>query len=365
MSCFEKKKPNKGIKFALLLLSAYLALGCGCQEVDTVKREVIKAIDTKLLRKKNPFTPWDGITIRTASLYQSANFNSEVICKLPAETHVNVLDKAGEFHKVRTPDGKEGYVEWKVVGGEDILQKTADLRRSIEGMPPQGEGVIKTKAYFRLEPGRNHQVMEILPPGKKFELYQRVVTVRSGPQNDKIAYRGKGGPVAAEEPAGHEDGSEDLKKDVWYKVKLEDGRVGFVYTHNIALSPPEDIARQVPGMRIMAWRPVNNTDDPDLGTKNNFVVACSPIDKDPGCDYTRLFFMSWSTRSKKRGVAWQTKISGLLPITNYHSEGKPGFSVRSLHPTKKDKLILQNYVLAKGSIKKVSEEEMPNTGDLH
>jgi hypothetical protein len=367
MPDIAKKIPNKSVKFALLLLSACFLSLCGCQEVDTVKRELLLKIKTILSSKKQTFTPRDGITLRATNVYQTANNNSAVIANPPAETHVNVLDKAGEYFRVRIPDGKEGYVDAKVVGGEDILQKTADLKRSIEGMPPQGEGVTKTKAYFRLEPGRNHQIIEILPPGKKFEIYERVVTIRSNPQKERIAYRGKGGPVAVEEPAAQDESADDLKKDVWYKVKLEDGRVGYLYTHNISLNPPEDIARELRNWRIMGWRPVNSTDDPDLGTKSNFIVACAPVGKDPGCDYTKLYFMSWSTRLKKRQNAWdsKTKISGVLPITSYHSEGKPGFSVRSLHPTKKDKLVLINFVLAKGTIKKVSEEEIPNTADLH
>ncbi len=345
-------------KFGVFCL-AVLFMCAGCQEVDTLKRELLKKVQGKLLRKKNPFVPKDGITIRASSLYQVANFNSEVLNKLPAETPIYLVDKIGEFYRVRTRDGKEGYLEQKVVGGEDILQRTQELRKSIEGMPAQAEGVIKSKANFRLEPGRNHDVIEVLPVGKRFEVYERIVTLRPSPQSERIATRGRNDQATAEEMSSAEE-LEDLKKDVWYKVKIEDGRVGFIYTHNMALTPPEDLAKQVPFMRLVGWRPVNNTDDPDLGAKNNYIVAYAPIGKDAGCDYTRLYFMSWSTRTKRRGITWQHKISGILPILNYHSDGKPGFSVRSLHPTKKDKLVLSNYVLARGAIKKVSEEEIPN-----
>ena len=65
-----------------------------------------------------------------------------------------------------------------MVGGEQIIVKTQELRKSIEGLPPQAEGITKTKANFRLDPGRRHKVIEVLPPGKKFEVYQRVVTLR-------------------------------------------------------------------------------------------------------------------------------------------------------------------------------------------
>jgi hypothetical protein len=337
----------------------------GCQEVDTLKRELVKKFDSKI-KKKSPFTPRDGITIRAALLYQTANPNSPVTAKLPAETPVYVVGRVGEYYRAHTRDGREGYLEQKVVGGQEIILKTQELRRSIEGMPPQAEGVIHTKANFRLEPGRQYEVIETLPPGKKFEVYERVVSLRR--PREKMTKRDNAGNRGAslEDASSAEETLDDqVKKDVWYKVKIEDGRVGYIYTHNMRLTPPEDIARLVPFMRMVGWRTVSTTDDPDQGAKKNYIVAYAPIGKDPGCDYTRLYYMNWSTRLKRRSPGWQLAINGVLPITNYHFEGKPGFSVRYLHPSKKDKLVLASFVLVKGHIRKVSEEEIPNTARIH
>lgn len=354
--------------FFIVLLVSFLGLCAGCQELDTVTKELKNKLHTKI-KKPTSFVPKDGITVRTCSLYQTANGNSEVIRILPAETPVFLEDKVGEWYRVRTRDGREGYLEQKVIGGQDIIQKTHDLRRSIEGMPAQGEGVLKTKANFRLDPGRQHEVIEVLPLGKKLEIYERVVTLRRNPPpGEKSATRGRPGSqqVALEDVPGAEDAADDtVKKDVWYKVKIEDGRVGYIFTHNMALTPPEDIAKEVRWLRMVAWRTVNSTDDPDRGAKNNYIVAYAPIGKDAGCDYTWLYFMTWSARHHKRGAPWKQKINGVLPITNYHFEGKPGFSVRSLHPTKKDKLVLTSFVFAKGGIKRVSEEEIPNNAEIH
>lgn len=354
----------------LILIATSLActvLISGCEEIDTLKRELIKTAQNKVLKKKNPFTAREGMTIRTCSLYHTANPNSEVIRKLPAETPLLLIDKVGEYYRVRSRDGREGYVEQKVVGGDDLIQRTHELRKSIEGMPPQAEGVTKTKANFRLSPGREHEVIEVLPPGKKFEVYERVVTARRQSQSDSSVNKGRMNsekPQAAEASPADES-LDDLKKDVWYKVKIEDGRVGYLYTHNMKLSPPEDIGRAVPFMRMVAWRSVNVADDPDMGAKNNYVVAYAPIGKDSGCDYTRLYLMTWSPRLKRRSITWQLRLSGVMPITNYNFEGKPGFSVRYLHPSKKDKLVLASFAFVKGNLTKVSEEEIPNTSEIH
>lgn len=365
MCCDQSTVSSPNFFKISLLVAGLCLLVSGCQEAETVKREVLKKVQGNILKKKNPFTPREGITLRPCSLYQSANPNSEVILKLPAETPLHLMDKQGDLYRVRARDGREGYVEEKVVGGQEIIVRTNELRRSIEGMPVQGEGVIKTKANFRLEPGRDPEIIEILPVGKKFEVYERVVTVKRPTASATRGRPGSQGQSLEDAAAVDEPSLDQMKKDVWYKVKLEDGRVGYIFTHNMKLTPPEDIARTVPFMRMVGWRTVNSTDDPDRGAKSNFIVAYAPIGKDAGCDYTRLYFMSWSTKLKRRAISWQMSIRGVLPITNYHSEGKPGFSVRYLHPSKKDKLVLASFVFAKGSIRKVGEEEIPNTSEVH
>jgi hypothetical protein len=351
-------------RLLLVLATLCVLVVAGCQEVDTLKKEVWKKVREKVHAKPKPFTPRDGITIRPCSLYQTANPNSVVTRKLPAETPVHLVDGVGEWYRVRTRDGSDGYIEQKMVGGQDIIVKTNQLRASIEGVPPQAEGVTKTKSHFRLDPGRGHEVIEVLPPGKKFELYERVVTVRGSSSPAPNTPPGSRAPVP-EEMSSDDFSSDGAKKDVWYKVKIEDGRVGYLYTHNIKLTPPEDIERAVPFMRLVGWRTVSTTDDPERGAKNNYVVAYAPIGRDPGCDYTRLYFMNWSVRPKKRVIGWQLRLSGILPITDYHFDGKPGFSVRYLHPTKKDKLVLASFVFSQGHIRKVSEEEIPNPAAVH
>ena len=119
---------NKRIIRSLILISL-LGISClftlGCQEIETLKREALKTIQTKVLKKKNPFTPRDGMTIRACSSYQTANLNSEIIKKLPAETPIYLLDKLGEWYRVRTRDGREGYIEQKMIGGEEIIARHA------------------------------------------------------------------------------------------------------------------------------------------------------------------------------------------------------------------------------------------------
>jgi len=362
----ENNKPFGEIAFFIILGAVCWAL-VGCQELDTLKRELLKKAETKLLKKKNPFTPRDGITIRACSLYQTANPNSETIRKIPAETSVHLTDKVGEYYRVRMRDGREGYVEQKVIGGEDIILRTQELRRSIEGRPVQAEGMTKNKANFRLQPGREHEVIEVLPPDRKLEVYERVVTVRrTNPSGAATRGRTPGQTAGPQEPTSNTDpGFDDSKKDVWYKVKIEDGRIGYIYTHNLRLTPPDDLAREVPFMRMVGWRIVNTTDDQDRGAMSNYIVAYAPIGKDPGCDYTRLYFMNWNPKLKRRVISWQLRLNGVLPISNYHFEGKPGFNVRYLHPSKKDKLVLATFVFSSGHVRKVGEEEIPNNREIH
>jgi Bacterial SH3 domain len=355
--------------FVLIFVASFLCLCTGCHDLDTVIKAVVKKFGTKF-KPTASFVPKDGITIRTCSLYQTANLNSPIMRKLPAETPVFLKDKVGEWYRVRTRDGTEGYLEQKVIGGKEIIEKTRALRQSIEGIPVQAEAVLKTKANFRMDPGRQHEVIEVLPQGKKLEVYERVVTLRHKsspwPKIQTVGKRGDQQAIAEEAPEVQGGADDSVKKDVWYKVKIEDGRVGYIYTHNMALTPPEDIAKALTWMRMVAWRTVSTTDDPDRGTKNNYVVAYTPMGRDPGCDYTELCYIRWSAYSHQwRKPEPLLNISGILPITNYHYEGKPGFTVRFLHPTKKDKLVLASFIFWRGRIKKISEEEIPNNAKIH
>ncbi|MFH0823194.1 MAG: SH3 domain-containing protein [Pseudomonadota bacterium] len=362
------KAPGAGYCLSMVAASCVLALCSGCQEFETIKRELLKRAQPWFVKTKQPFAQREGITISACSLYRTANLNSEVIVKLPAETPVRLVDKMGEWYRVRTRDGREGYVTHRLIGGEDMIAKTQELRRSIEGVPVQAEGVTKSKANFRLEAGRAHPVVEILPPGKKVEMYERLVTARPSPKAGARPQAGGGddqeGPPPSDKAGGAESG-EDVKKDVWYKVKIEDGRVGYVYTHNLKFTPPEDLERMVPFLRLLAWRTVNHTEDPDVGAVNNYVAAYAPLGKDAGCDYVRLYYMNWSKKLKRRVIPWQMRTNGVLPIGNYQYEGKPGFSVRALHPTKPNMLVMTGFVVTDGKVRQVSEEEIPNDSKMH
>lgn len=361
MGCTCDSPARARTRTACLLVAACVSLIAGCNELEPIKRELLTKFTKLVKQKKSPFVPRDGITTRACSLFRTANQNSEIIRDLPAEAPIHLLDKIGDWYRVRTRDGKEGYVEQKVVGGQEIIQKIQELKRSIEGIRPQAEGTTKSRANFRLSPGREQEIVEVLQAGKKFEVYERVVTVRQG---QRETASGIANAAASDTPSG-DSTLEDFKKDVWYKVKIEDGRVGYLYTHNMVLTPPDEIARMVPFMRMVGWQTISMTDDPDRGAKNNYLVAYAPIGKDAGCDYTKLYLMTWSSRSKHHVITSQMKLSGILPITSFQHEGRPGFSVRYLHPTKKDKLIRADFVLFRGGMKKVNEEEIPDPSRIH
>ena len=367
--------------FALIILILCTGHISGCRDVDTLIRELDKKYDLKFLRKKDPFEARDGITIRPGQLHRNANPNSEIIRTLPAETPVRLTDKTGEWYRVRTRDGREGYLKDNLIGDEKIIKRTEELRRSIERMPVQAEGELKNKANFRLWPGRHYKVIDVLPPGKKVEMFERVVTLQSAKHPETIGItRGQEQllqdirSVSESDPSSDLQSESDAKKDVWYKVRIEDGRIGFIYTHNLKFNPPPDIDGIVPGMRLLAWRVVSITDDPDRGAVKNYVAAFTPIGKDPGCDFTRVYYFVWDKKNKRRTwkdwqyrsrVAGKLAINGILPITNFQYEGRPGFSLRRLHPTQMGKLVLASFVYSRGRVRVIKEEEITDPREIH
>jgi hypothetical protein len=369
------------ILFALIVLSLCIGPISGCRDVDTLIRELGKKYNLKFLRKKHPFEARDGITIRPGQLHRNANPNSEIIRTLPAETPVRLTERTGEWYRVRTRDGREGYLKDNLIGDEKIIKRTEELRQSIERMPVQAEGELKNKANFRLWPGRHHKVVDVLPPGKKVEMFERVVTLRAPTHTETTGItRGQEQLLEDIRSVSVSDSSSDLqseseaKKDVWYKVKIEDGRIGFVYTHNLKFNPPPDIDGIVPGMRLLAWRVVSVTDDPDRGAVKNYVAAFTPMGKDPGCDFTRVYYFVWDKKNKRRTwkdwqygnrVAGKLAINGILPITNFQYEGRSGFSLRRLHPTQTGKLVLTSFIYSRGRVRVIKEEEITDPREFH
>jgi hypothetical protein len=74
---FDSRKRHRSCVTIISLGIALLA-ATGCQEVDTLKREILKKLSGQDPQKEESFHPRDGITIRATSLYQTANPNSEV-----------------------------------------------------------------------------------------------------------------------------------------------------------------------------------------------------------------------------------------------------------------------------------------------
>ncbi len=355
---------------ALIIILGCLCLMTGCQEAETIKREVLQAIQKKLGRKAKPFKPRDGITIRDCRLYSTANPNSQITRELMPETRLRLVDKVGDFYRTVVHDGTEGYVNRRCIGGQETIDRIHELRESIEGVPVQAVGVLKNKANFRLYAGRKHDVLETLAPDREFEMFERVVTLReikkpNPTPNDPLP------EVAVPRPQVPEpDEQPSVKKDVWYKIRLtdpKDRRVGFVYTHNLKFTPPAEIERMVPYMRMVAWRVVSTTEDPDLGPKNNYAVAYAPIGRDPECDYTTLYYMYWHKRLKRLVLSRPLRIPGILPITGFHHGRIPGFTIRRLIPSQPGKLLLIGciYDHRRGKIAFKSEDVIPDPHTYH
>jgi hypothetical protein len=170
--------PPTALRLAVLTMVLCLPLFSGCQEASTLLREIRNRVD-KVYKTKTPFEQKDGLTIRTCWMYMTANENSEVIGRLPPETPVRLISKIGDYYRARTRDGREGYLKEKMVGGEEIIAKTQQLRKSIEGLTPQAEGITKSKANFRLEPkARSSRYSRGVSPSDRHHLNQHKSRIR-------------------------------------------------------------------------------------------------------------------------------------------------------------------------------------------
>jgi len=177
-----------------------------------IKVGAIKTVDAG----KDTKTPSDSatpllgegtVTTRTAALNIRADktTNSKVIGAVAKGDKVTVLEKAGDWYKVELADGSTGYASRQFIKVAKSDSATAKKLMSVgssnvvKGMT--GDGIVITKSAPLNIRGDNKDDAEV------------------------VAQASKGAKVQVLEKAGK-----------WYKVKLEDGTVGYASSRFIQMS---------------------------------------------------------------------------------------------------------------------------------
>jgi hypothetical protein len=249
----------------------------------------------------------------------------------------------GGWTEVYLDRDRSGFVKDSTLGTPEIMETFRGLKQSIAGMEPQASGVTTAPTYLRLEPGREGKVIEKLPKGTRFEVFQRQAAFPKRP-NEGFIYA-------------------PIRKEVWYKVRLADNRVGYIFTKNFKLEPPFEILKYTQFRRVMAWLKLRTVTGESFGSVPEYLVAYASQDGDFGADFDRIEAYFWDGDRYQTALVLRS-LRGILPIRVVRQDKETYFEFTELDPAHKKQVIVQRYPYAY-PFKKVGSTTLQEDVGLH
>ena len=268
------------------------------------------------------------IIVGEAAIHQEPNSLSPKLATLTFGQEVMAFPKKspkllGDWTEVGLDKHRSGFVKDSALGTTTILETFQQLNQSIEGIEPQASGMTTAPTYFRLEPGRQGKPIEKLPRGTRFEMFQRQATVLAGP-----------------------NGTLDIgppKKEIWYKVRLADSRVGFIFTRNFKLEPPSEISVYTQSRKPMAWLQLRTGKGEESASGSDYIAAYATPNSDFGADFDRIEVYSWD--GQRYQTVFHTKgLRGILPIRVIRVKEDIYFEITEINPNRKAQVVVSRYL---------------------
>jgi SH3-like domain-containing protein len=264
---------------------------------------------------------------------------------------VRVLDRSQNkrFVKVRTVDGKEGWMEQRYLVGQEVFDGFAKLAREHANSPAQAVALTRRVVNMHVLPARNGEALYKLKEGTKVELLERTMTPRSGikknvAQTDTDSEKQKdrdeeedvpktATSVAKNPPLAN--ASADPLED-WWLVRDADKRAGWLLGRMLDVDIPLEIAQYAEGQRIIAAFVLNEVSESPQSEKKvpqYAVLMSEPKDGLP-FDFNQVRVFTWNPKKTRYETAYRERLLGELPFQvgaeNFDKEGKlPTFIVRA------------------------------------
>ncbi len=193
-----------------------------------------------------------------------------------------VLEHNRRFYKVRTPDGKEGWLEEHAVIDQAEFDKFGALDK--EKAPAIATAILRDEIFLHLTPGRKTEHLYLLPAGDRLQLLRRASVAKPLPpqallmpkppprvrraapaKGVKPQKREQSGSTIWAEAPPHPDRytAPDLDPDAawmaqpmedWWLVRDAAGKVGWVLARGMDVDVPDEVAQYSEGRRIVgAW----------------------------------------------------------------------------------------------------------------
>lgn len=193
-----------------------------------------------------------------------------------------------------------GFLERKGIAGEEFYKQIKGMTDSEKDAPVHGAGITGKKVALRLKPENGAAAIQLLKEPTEVDILERILVT-----------------------AGEK---EKAKKQIWYKVRVPDGRVGFVTKNNLKLTPPPELNVYTEVRTPVTWYKLGDKLDPQTEQKvSEYLVTYSSVGSDIATDFTRIELYTCDPKSKQYATNLaRSNLYGILPvkITEAENGGK-------------------------------------------
>lgn len=272
---------------------------------------------------------------------------------------LEVLEHGKRFLRVKTPDGKVGWLEDHAVIDQDAFDAFAALHADHEKDSVVATGVLRDEVYAHVTPGRDSERFLLLAEGAKLQLLERAsvrkltpdeafkqqqrkaAEARAASAADRLAaltLKGKGptpkGPIelgkAPAPPAAPDSAfvpaavaadpnTPPPQYEDWWLVRDARGQVGWLLARRIDVDVPEAVVRYAEAQKIVGAYLLDKVADagspfPDHQAPE-YLMVLNPYEDGLPFDYSRVRVLVWNARKHRyEGGLRLNGLVGYLPV---------------------------------------------------
>lgn len=266
---------------------------------------------------------------------------------------VEILGRRRSFYKIRTPRGREGWVDGRQLLSARQIEDLRRLRQRAAQAPCQGSAVALDQLNLHTAPHRQAPSFRRIQPEERVEViaYERVPRKPHVPEpllrasgSEKRAAQGRKArkqkvkveplapvPVPAPPPdlleLSRTGTRDDLRRnagiraaapaavpvDEWALVLCRDGAVGWALARGLFLAVPDEVAQYAERAKIMAYHAIGKVHTRN-GDKPVWLWA-TQSQRNAAHDFDSLRIFVWSTRRNRYETSFiERGLRGDLPL---------------------------------------------------
>jgi hypothetical protein len=216
-----------------------------------------------------------------------------------------VLQHNRRFLKVKTPDGKVGWIEEHSVIDQDDFAKFEALAKQHANDKPVTTAKLYDVLYMHVAPGRDEQHFYLLAPNTKVSLLERASVPRSS-TNVAPPASGSGKPAP-------------VRMDDWWLARDAKGRTGWMLASDLNIQVPQSVARYSESEQMLAAYVLRMIKDPDSGMPGGevpeYLTVLRPYKGGLPYDFDQVRVFTWSTHRHHYETAYRLRnIQGFFPV---------------------------------------------------